>query len=297
VTAELLAAICAAITEASGLRFVATAAHAASGGSIHRSYVLAGDSRRYFVKTNSAPALPQFVAEAQGLVYLSATCSVRVPAVICHGATADSAFLVLEYLALRPVTTDGQIKLARATAALHRADPGEKSYGLAHDNFIGSTPQSNTRCEDWITFFREQRLRFQLDLAAKNGHGRALKPGERLLENIGGLFGDCRPRPSLLHGDLWSGNAGELDGGEPVIFDPAVYFGDRESDLAMTELFGGFAPAFYAAYDAAWPRDPGYASRRTLYQLYHVINHLNLFGAAYLAQAQNMIAELNAELG
>jgi len=140
-------------------------------------------------------------------------------------------------------------------------------------------------------------LRYQLDLAAKSGHGRALKPGERLLENIGGLFGDCRPQPSLLHGDLWSGNAGELDHGEPVIFDPAVYFGDRESDLAMTELFGGFAPGFYAAYDAAWPRDPGYPPRRTLYQLYHVLNHLNLFGAAYLTQAQNMIAELNAALG
>jgi protein-ribulosamine 3-kinase len=297
VTAELLAAISAAITDASGLRFAATTAQAASGGSIHRSYVLDSTSRRYFVKTNSAAALPQFIAEAEGLSYLAATRSVRVPAVICHGTTADTAFLVLEHLALMPATTAGQIRLAQAITALHRANASEKNHGLAHDNFIGAIAQSNARCEDWITFFREQRLRFQLDLAAKNGHGQALKPGERLLENIGGLFGDYRPWPSLLHGDLWSGNAGELDGGEPVIFDPAVYFGDRESDLAMTELFGGFAPAFYAAYDAAWPREPGYASRRTLYQLYHVLNHLNLFGAAYLAQAQSMIAELNAELG
>jgi fructosamine-3-kinase len=297
VTAELLATICAAITDASGQRFVATAAHAATGGSIHQSYVFDSESHRYFVKTNAAVTLPQFEAEAAGLMHLSATGCVRVPAVICRGATADTAFLALEYLTLQPATANGQIKLAHAIAALHGADLGEKSHGLAQDNFIGTAVQPNTRCEDWATFFREQRLRFQLNLAAENGHGRALKQGVRLLENLDGLFRNYRPRPSLLHGDLWSGNAGELDGGEPVIFDPAVYFGDRESDLAMTELFGGFAPAFYSAYDAVWPRDPGYKVRRTLYQLYHVLNHLNLFGAGYLAQAQSMLAELNTELG
>ena len=269
----------------------------AAGGSIHRCYRLDGDNRRYFVKTNAAATLPNFAAEADGLSRLSATGSVRVPTLICIGATTETAFLVLEFLALRPATSAGQARLGSAIAALHRAESGVSRYGLERDNFIGSTVQPNAYCDDWTAFFRERRLRFQLDLAARNGYQNALEPGYRLLENLHGLFLHYRPRPSLLHGDLWSGNAGELDGGTPVVFDPAVYFGDRESDLAMTELFGGFAPAFYAAYDEAWPRDHDYSARRSLYQLYHVLNHLNLFGAGYLAQAQRMIAELNSTLG
>jgi fructosamine-3-kinase len=270
---------------------------AAAGGSIHKSYVLEDGCHRYFVKTNTAAMLPQFAAEAAGLSRLAVAGCMRVPAVICQGAAADAAFLVLEYLALAPATVAGQARLGHALAALHSAESRETTYGLDHDNFIGSTAQPNARCGDWAAFFGERRLRFQLDLAAQCGYGRELEAGRQLLENLDGLFADYRPRPSLLHGDLWSGNAGELNDGTPVVFDPAVYFGDRESDLAMTELFGGFAPAFYAAYDEAWPRDAGYAARRTLYQLYHVLNHLNLFGAGYLAQAQKMIAELNAELG
>jgi protein-ribulosamine 3-kinase len=297
VTAELLDAIGIAIARASGQSLGAPAVRAATGGSIHKSYVLEDGRLRYFVKTNAAAVQPQFTAEAEGLSRLAATGCVRVPAVICQGAAVGAAFLVLEYLDLAPATMIGQTRLGRALAALHGADLGDMRHGLDHDNFIGSTTQANTRDEDWAAFFRERRLRFQLDLAVQRGYGRELEPGRRLLKNLDGLFTDYRPRPSLLHGDLWSGNAGELRDSTPVIFDPAVYFGDRESDLAMTELFGGFAPAFYAAYDEVWPRGSGYAVRRTLYQLYHVLNHLNLFGAGYLAQAQHMIAELSAEFG
>jgi fructosamine-3-kinase len=297
VTAELLDAIRNAIAQAGGQGLVAPGVRVATGGSIHKSYVLDDGCRSYFVKTNAFPMQPQFAAEAEGLLRLSATGRVRVPAVICRGAAPGAAFLVLEYLALAPATVAGQARLGHAVAALHGADLGETRFGLDHDNFIGSTTQTNARCDDWTVFFRERRLRFQLDLAARRGYGRELEAGRRLAENLDGLFAGYRPRPSLLHGDLWSGNAGELHDGTPVIFDPAVYFGDRESDLAMTELFGGFAPAFYAAYDDAWPRHSGYTARRTLYQLYHVLNHLNLFGAGYLAQAQRMIAELNAGLG
>ncbi len=139
---------------------------------------------------------------------------------------------------------------------------------------------------------------FQLDLAARNGYTRTIqRHGEKLRSRVAGLFTGYRPHPSLLHGDLWGGNIGCVAIGEPVIFDPAVYYGDREADLAMTELFGGFPAEFYAAYREAWPLDAGYPQRRILYNLYHVLNHLNLFGGGYLAQAERMMAQLVGELG
>jgi fructosamine-3-kinase len=170
-------------------------------------------------------------------------------------------------------------------------------FGWDRDNTIGSTPQHNAPCGEWVTFWREHRLGFQLDLAARQGYGgRLQKLGERLLADLTGLI-DHDPRPSLLHGDLWGGNIGYDREGNPVIFDPAVYYGDREADLAMTELFGGFGSGFYAAYEEAWPLDPGYSVRKTLYNLYHILNHLNLFGSGYLGQAQTMTERLLAELG
>src|SRR5262249_29793225 len=154
-------------------------------------------------------------------------------------------------------------------------------------NTIGMTPQINEADSDWIRFFRERRLRYQLDLAVGNGYGGDLqKQGAQLLERMHGLFAGHRPQPSLLHGDLWGGNWGATADGTPVIFDPAVYFGDREADIAMTRLFGGFDTSFYGAYESAWPLEAGWQARTTLYNLYHVLNHLNLFGAGYLSQAE-----------
>jgi fructosamine-3-kinase len=180
----------------------------------------------------------------------------------------------------------------RVLACLHRCTATD--FGWHRENTIGSTPQHNTRARDWVAFWRERRLGFQLDLAARNGYGRALlDSGERLMSVLDGLIGH-RPVASLLHGDLWGGNIGASRDGEPVIFDPAVYFGDRETDLAMTELFGGFGSDFYAAYREAWPLPPEYATRKTLYNLYHVLNHLNLFGGGYLTQAKGMMDRLVA---
>lgn len=180
-------------------------------------------------------------------------------------------------------------------AALH-AQP-QPYFGWHRDNWIGATPQLNERSDDWIEFWRDRRMGFQLDLAARNGYTRTIqRHGDKLRLYVAGLFAGFRPCPSLLHGDLWSGNIGCV-GGEPVIFDPAVYYGDREADLAMTELFGGFPAEFYAAYREALPLDSGYAQRRTLYNLYHVLNHLNLFGGGYLAQAERMMVQLVEELG
>jgi protein-ribulosamine 3-kinase len=293
---ELIHAIDAAIAQAGGRDFATREILGAAGGSIHRSFILEGAGQRFFIKTNTGASLPQFAAETAGLRLLAASRCIRVPEVVCTGVGSSTAFLVLECLALRPASREGQARLGHALATMHAAEPADDRFGLDHNNFVGTTPQVNARSGDWVEFFRERRLRFQLELAQASGYGKALAPGYELLDRLNGLFRGYAPRASLLHGDLWSGNAGELAGEEPVLFDPAVYVGDRESDLAMTELFGGFAPAFYAAYDETWARDAGYKVRRTLYQLYHVLNHLNLFGAGYLAQAQHMIATLNAEL-
>jgi len=184
------------------------------------------------------------------------------------------------------------VERGRRLAALHR-HTGD-GFGWHRDNTIGATPQPNDAAGDWIDFYRHRRLAFQLSLAARRGLGRrALAKGERILDRLPGFFPGYRPDPSLLHGDLWGGNYGYADG-QPVLFDPAVYHGDREADLAMTELFGGFPAEFHAAYRETWPLDPGYPVRRTLYNLYHVLNHYNLFGGGYAGQAERMLDELLA---
>ena len=185
-------------------------------------------------------------------------------------------------------------QLGRGLAFMHRFHAAH--FGWHRDNTIGATPQINTPAADWIGFWRKQRLGFQLALARENGYrGRLLAQGERLLGQLPVFFSGHEPRPSLLHGDLWSGNAAFMRDGTPVMFDPAVYYGDREADIAMTELFGGFSADFYRAYDEAYPREPGYATRKQLYNLYHVLNHLNLFGGGYHAQAERMIEQLLSE--
>jgi protein-ribulosamine 3-kinase len=206
----------------------------------------------------------------------------------------ETAFLVLEWIALKPANTRSEQKLGERLALQHRVTRDQ--FGWDRDNTIGSTPQSNRSCKDWIEFFRERRLLPQLDMAEQNGAStEVIDRGQQLCERLHVFFDTYRPVPSLLHGDLWGGNWGADSGGEPVLFDPSVYFGDREADVAMTRLFGGFGPAFYAAYQSAWPLEAGAEARVTLYNLYHVLNHFNLFGSGYLRQAQGMIQRLLAE--
>ena len=285
--------IAAAISRSSGAPFTVQNAQAVHGGDISQAFKLSDDSRSFFVKTQAAIRLGWFEAEAAGLAALDAAHAVRVPRVVCHGVAAGQAYLVLEHLLLKPHGDAAQ--LGRLLARQHRVSATQ--FGGPRDNWIGATPQPNPQNENWIGFWRDQRLGFQLRLAAKNGYGGALQAdGDALLPRLDAFFDGYMPVPSLLHGDLWGGNHGYLADGAPVIFDPAVYFGDRECDLAMTELFGGFAPEFYAAYREAWPLDAGYAVRKTLYNLYHVLNHANLFGGSYVAQATRMIAQLLAQI-
>lgn len=290
---RLAEAIAEAIGAATGRPFALARQEAAGGGCINRSHTLLGqDGRRFFLKLNSRGQADMFAAEAEGLAELARSGAIRVPRPVAQGTGEHEAWLVLEYLDL-----DGRgsgAELGRRLAQLHRTRGN--TFGWHRDNTIGATPQPNAPASDWIAFYRERRLRHQLVLARTNGAGRRLlENGERLLADLAAFFPGYTPDPSLLHGDLWGGNYAYSDG-EPVLFDPAVYYGDREADLAMTELFGGFPGDFYAAYRQAWPLDPGYGARRTLYNLYHVINHFNLFGGGYAHQAEQMLARLLAEI-
>ncbi|MGH8413976.1 MAG: fructosamine kinase family protein, partial [Gammaproteobacteria bacterium] len=236
-----------------------------------------------------------FDAEADGLKALAECKAIRVPRVLTVGEQEGEAFLVMEWLSLGQKTGAAAAKLGEQLARQHQCLG--QHVGWWQNNFIGATPQFNTPSEDWVKFFRKHRLGFQLSLAAENGYcGVLQRQGARLLEVLPAFFSGYTPQPSLLHGDLWGGNWGMVETGEPAIFDPAVYYGDREADIAMTELFGGFGQEFYSAYNAIWPLDASYRVRRDLYNLYHVLNHLNLFGGGYLQQAERSIARLLTEL-
>jgi len=287
-------AVARAITQATGKVFGPAGRRSVSGGDINTAEILEGDGRRYFVKHNDAVRLGMFKAESEGLIEIANTKSVRVPQPVCFGTHDTQAFLVLEYLDIGHSAGKSDELLGHQLAAMHRVTTND--FGWQRNNTIGSTPQINTAEHDWITFYREHRLCFQLELAAKNRPGGVLLPhGEQLLEKLPVFFASYQPLPSLLHGDLWGGNHAALRDGTPVIFDPAVYYGDREADIAMTELFGGYSSGFYAAYNEAWPLDGGYRVRKNLYNLYHVLNHYNLFGGSYGAQAGRLIDSLIAE--
>jgi fructosamine-3-kinase len=282
-----------AIGEALGESFHIEKISNIGGGCISSAALIEGGAHRYFIKFNRADLLEMFEAEAEGLQAMAEADAVRVPRPLTTGVSNGQAYLVMDYL-----DTGGSGDMARfgeQLAQMHRYT--RDRFGWHRDNTIGSTPQPNSWSDNWVRFWQEQRLGFQLDLARRNGAGSALYDrGQQLKERVGDFFIDYQPVASVLHGDLWSGNYAFTRDGEAVIFDPAVYFGDREADLAMTELFGGFSGGFYTGYDAAWPIDPGYATRKTFYNLYHILNHFNLFGGGYAGQAQRMIDQLLSEL-
>ena len=258
----------------------ATGATPVPGGCIHRCYRATLGATPRFIKVNDARFADAFAAEADGLDALRAA-GVRVPRPLRHGTHGGEAFLVMEFLALQ---SSGDWAALGTMLALAHRQAGPR-FGWARDNYIGATPQKNAWRGAWATFFEECRLAPQLALAAHKGFH----------FDFGGALDILRshhPEPALLHGDLWSGNAAFTPEGAPVVFDPAVYYGDREADLAMSELFGGFPREFYAAYGAAYPLERGYAVRKHLYNLYHLLNHLNLFGGGYAGQVRSTLGLL-----
>lgn len=287
----LLNTILEQINQITGLGIRSCNSQSVGGGCINQAYRVSAGKAIFFVKLNRSDRAAMFESESTGLAALAASHTLRTPKVICSGQAEEAAYLVLEYIEL---LGHGDAEQAgRQLASLHLTESSR--FGNMPDNFIGSTPQTNLPNANWVHFWQQHRLGYQLQLAAKNGYGGQLQSrGERLMEQLPTLL-THHPIPSLLHGDLWSGNLGYTTTGEPVIFDPAAYYGDRETDIAMTELFGGFSSRFHAVYNEAWPLEPGYATRKTLYNLYHILNHLNLFGGGYERQAIAMMDQLLAE--
>jgi len=262
-----------------------------SGGDISSAWRLATENGDLFIKTGPASSAEMFGAEAEGLTELASTDAIRVPNVVASGQTELSAYLGLEWMSFERADAATERLFGEQLATLHHTT--KNRYGWHRNNTIGLTPQENTWRDNWLDFFREQRLGYQLRLAAENGYsGELQQHGRQLLKRLPVYFDVAEPAASLLHGDLWGGNWG-CSGGQPVIFDPAVYYGDREMDIAMTKLFGGFGAEFYAAYESSWPLQDGHQERQHLYQLYHVLNHLNLFGSAYLGHAVRLLEKLH----
>jgi len=264
----------------------ARALQTVGGGDIAAAYQVATDARRAFLKVG-AMGHP-FDAEALALGELAATQTLRVPCVLAHGTAEGAGYLLLEWIDLGG--SGDWDATGRQLAALHACV--QSRYGWHRDNTIGASPQSNLPSTSWASFFREQRLRPQFAMARANRLARLAELEESSCRDSDRLLADRLPPPSLLHGDLWRGNLAFDRSGAPVIFDPACYYGDAETDLAMTRLFGGFPESFYRAYAAARPPAAGSEGRVALYQLYHVLNHANLFGGGYVAQAAGLIERL-----
>lgn len=282
------------IERSTGRPFSVVRQQSMAGGSINSAYLLTAENgQQYFVKTNSGGQLAMFAAEARGLQAIASSHTLKVPELVCFGETPLQSYIVLEYLDL--AGSADQRVLAEQLAAMHRVTVAQ--FGWDIDNTIGATFQPNDRTESWLDFWHQHRLGFQLQLAAKNGYGGELQSlGEKLLLEMPKLFVGREITASMLHGDLWGGNVAGLKDGTPVIYDPAFYYGDREADLAMTYLFGGFSADFYASYQNAFPLDDGFTVRKTFYNIYHIINHLNLFGGGYHGQAIHMIEQVLAEI-
>ncbi|NEO42813.1 MAG: fructosamine kinase family protein [Moorea sp. SIO4A3] len=318
------------ISQVTGETFEINQRQSVGGGCINQGYALVGKTNKYFVKLNSASQVYMFEAEALGLKQMVATQTIRIPKPICYGTAVDCSYIVLEWLDLGGGnSTESWVKMGHQLAAMHQAAPPQPpnlqppnlqpdnlqppnlqppnlqppnlqppnlqplaemgKFGWNQNNTIGSTPQVNQWMSDWVEFFVDYRLGYQFQLARRrSGH---FPKQDQLLAVVPKLL-DHQPQPSLVHGDLWGGNAAITMAGEPVIFDPATYVGDREVDIAMTELFGGFPAAFYRGYNEVWPLEQGYKRRKKLYNLYHILNHFNLFGSGYESQANRMIDQI-----
>lgn len=285
--APLLEALCAALA----LDSRQASLQPRSGSSFDSTYLLTAPANAYFVKRTGSNGADRLASEADGLARLSAAGVLRVPAV--HGLfECETAHcLVLEALEFSPLSPEGAARLGAELAEHHRTATADR-HGLDRDNWIGGTPQVNTPTADWTEFLFERRIGALIERLADAGTLSDDGLADRLRSAWLREIGDYRPTPSLLHGDLWSGNAALLGDGTPVVYDPAVHYGDRECDLAMAALFGGFGTAFFDAYHASWPLDPGWEIRRAYYQLYHVLNHALLFGGGYVDDAKRRIASL-----
>ncbi len=273
--------------------------HAISGGDIHQCYHLHTTNKNYFLKLNDSQYSTLLETEKHSLTAMRHSNTVTCPQTFGSGIYNDQAWLLMEFIDLSPARNPTHEKQrGRALAHMHHQinstpEHDFKPYGWFENNFIGLTPQQNLWHSDWSSFYAQQRLKPQLELALlRNAPTSLYASGMQLIDELEFWFSNYTPEASLLHGDLWGGNSGFDASGEPIFFDPACYYGDRETDLAMTELFGGFSTDFYSGYNELFPLDKGYQQRKPLYNLYHILNHFNLFGGDYAQQAEKVIQHL-----
>ncbi len=278
------------ISKATGKEFEVKETRSVGGGCINQGYKIQSLDRQYFVKLNQASLVEMFVAEALGLKQMHQTQTLTIPYPVCWGTVGNSCYIVLEWLELGGRSnSEAWSKMGRQLAQMHQQGTSDR-FGWKMNNTIGSTPQINTWMDNWGDFFAEQRIGYQLRLAKTRGGN--FPDTNQVIAAVKEHLADREPVASIVHGDLWSGNASVTVEGEPVIFDPATYYGDRETDIAMTELFGGFPQSFYQGYNQQWELDPGYQKRKNIYNLYHILNHFNLFGGGYGSQANSMIRKI-----
>ena len=275
------------LQKATGREACIVAQQAVTGGCIHQARIVElHDGGRFFVKSSSSSSTTVFEREAEGLRALASVGVLRVPEVVGFGGGGDmEAFLLTEAISLGSPGPHFQEEFGEALARHHRtsSEAAPEAFGFSQDNHLGSTPQPNGWCDVWVDFWRRHRLGHQLRLARRAGLGsdELHRLGERLMDHLDDFLSHPDEAPCLLHGDLWGGNYLVDEAGTPVLIDPAAYYGRREADLAMTRLFGGFGPSFQRAYEAAWPLASGSEQRLAIYELYHLLNHLNLFGESY----------------
>ncbi|MEM7697112.1 MAG: fructosamine kinase family protein [Verrucomicrobiota bacterium] len=284
------------LSDETNLSFDSGSYRRAAGGCIHDSFVVeARDGTRLFLKTNRAEAIAIFEAECAGLLQLcKAGTSLLIPRPIATTVIGNQAALAMDWLDLGGSLNQAGESLGHGLADLHRATSESEAFGNDFDNHIGATEQRNRWMASWADFFVQQRLEFQFQLAAKNGfHFSRL---DSCLAKVHDHLDRLSIAPALIHGDLWSGNAAATASGEPAIFDPAAYYADREAEIAFTHFFGGFPNRFYEAYREVHPAPADEPIRHRIYNLYHVVNHANLFGGGYATQASSMLESIERDL-
>lgn len=297
-------AIAESISFETGMNFNIQQRHEVAGGDVNIAYVVEGianpnikngvynsTQKKYFVKINNKDKLALFDAELDNLKHITNLTPFQTTTPITLGTTLDKSFFVLDHKCISLSRTENWYQLGKQLADMH-LNTTHGQFGWHQDNYIGNTLQINRWQSNWRTFFSEQRIGWQLQLLAE----KSIKIGDinHIIKICHDLLLHHNTKPCLVHGDLWQGNVGFVNS-QPIIYDPACYYGDREVDLAMTELFGAFPNEFYQGYEQAYPLDNGYHQRKMVYNFYHILNHVNMFNHDYLEQAKSTLARIISE--
>ena len=278
------------ISQSIGEDFICNDVRDIPEGDSHQAFRISDGKRRFFVKTNEKNQIENFNAEADGLAHLAQAQLFKVPKVVTQGIVSDRSFLVLEFIHLTQGDSAHWHQFGKNLALLHQQH-SQQMYGWQEDNYIGRSVQINQWHKKWSVFFAEQRIGYMLQMLAEQGN--TLANIDKVVSSVETILAGHAPQASMLHGDLWKGNTGFFKG-QAVIYDPAFYYGDRETDIAMTELFGRFPEQFYQAYNAQWPLDAEYEYRKPIYQLYHTLNHALTFGGYYIDSAKQVLKNLDS---